>query len=219
MKKVAVIMAGCGFKDGGEIHENTLTLLALNLAGAQYQCAAPSIPQFQVVDHVTAQRVAETRNVMVEAARIARGNIVDVRELRVADYDAVVVPGGFGAANNLSSFAREGAAMKVDPGVAEFLIGMHKAGKPIGAICIAPPLAAWTLKQCGVTGADITIGNDPGTAAKIRELGQNHVDCPATDCVVDRRHKVVTTPAYMTAKSIGELWTGIQRTIEELLKL
>ena len=155
---------------------------------------------------------------MVEAARIAAGTSWR-QELRVADYDAVVVPGGFGAANNLSSFAREGAAMKVDPGVGEFLIGMHKAGKPIGAICIAPPLAAWTLKQCGVTGADITIGNDPGTAAKIRELGQNHVDCPATDCVVDRRHKVVTTPAYMTARSIGELWAGIQRTIEELLKL
>ena len=219
MKKAAVIMSGCGFKDGGEIHENTLTLLALNLAGVEYQAAAPSISQFQVVDHLQGVPVAETRNVLVEAARIARGDILPVRDLCPADFDCVIIPGGFGAANNLSSFARDGAGMKVNPNVANFLMGMYRAGKPMAAICIAPPLLAWVLRECGVQGADITIGNDPVVAERIREFGQNHVECAAIDCVVDRRYKIVTTPAYMTAKSIGELWTGISRTVDELMKL
>ncbi len=219
MKKVAVILSGCGFMDGSEIHEATLTLLALDLAGASYQAAAPDVEQARLMDHLCREKVDGVRNVLVEAARIARGKIIPASALKVADYDAVVVPGGFGAANNLCTFATQGAGMTVQSDIGRFLVDMHKAGKPMAAICIAPPLLAWTMKKCGVTGAKITIGNDQATADAIRALGQEHVDCAANDCVVDPVNKLVSTPAYMTAKGIGEMWQGVQKTVNELLKL
>jgi enhancing lycopene biosynthesis protein 2 len=219
MKNIAVILSGCGFLDGAEIHEATLTLLALDVAGASYQCAAPSIMQTAVVNHVSRGKSGEDRNVMDESARIARCKILDVRDLKVADYDAVMIPGGYGVASNLCSLASDGPAMTVNPDVAAFLVAMHKAGKPIAALCIAPPLLAWTLKQCGVSGAALTIGNDPGTASVIKAFGQKHVECPATDCVVDAANKIVTSPAYMTAKSIGEVWSGVGKTVDALLKM
>lgn len=219
MKKVAVILSGCGFMDGSEIHEATLTLLALDLAGAVYQAAAPNVEQSRLMDHFAREPVAGTRNVLVEAARIARGKIEDASTLKADDFDAVVIPGGFGAANNLSTFATEGVRMKVQADVGRFLVEMHRAGKPMAGICIAPPLLAWTMKKCGVTGARITIGNDKATANAIRELGQEHVDCAADDCVVDPVNKLVSTPAYMTAKGIAEMWQGLKKSIDELLKL
>ena len=124
-KKVAVILSGCGFKDGGEIYEATLTLLALDEADAVVQCFAPDMPQLHVVNHLTGEEMPESRNVLVEAARLARGHIRPVTEARVADFDALIIPGGFGAAKNLCNFAVKGSDMTVQPEVLAFAKGMH----------------------------------------------------------------------------------------------
>ena len=218
-RKVAVILSGCGVYDGSEIHEATLTLLALDRAGATALIAAPDKPQARVVNHVSGSETTENRHCLAESARIARGKIRPLSELKVGDVDAVILPGGFGAALNLSNFASAGADLAVDPGVATFLGEARRAGKPIAALCIAPPILAKVLMDEGIRGARLTIGDDPGTAAAIQALGQLHVVCPADSCVVDDVNRVVTCPAYMTATGIGQLWTGIEKAVNALLAL
>lgn len=219
-KNVAVVLSGCGVFDGAEIHEATLTLLALDLAGARAVIAAPDRNQARVVNHRTQKEVpGETRNVLVEAARIARGDIRPVHDLRVSDLDAAILPGGYGAALNLSSFATAGSDLQVEPSVAAFLREMWSARKPLAALCIAPPILAKVLKDAGVQGARMTIGCDAGVAGAIAALGQTHVECKATGCVVDEANRIVTSPAYMTAGGIGELWQGVQATVTALLDL
>lgn len=219
-KKVAVILSGCGVFDGSEIHEATLTLLALDMHGATAVIGAPDIPQARVYNHLKGEDEAgQTRNVLVEAARIARGNIVPLSSLRPSELDAAIIPGGYGAALNLSNFAKAGADLQVEPSLASFLLEMHSSGKPLGALCIAPPILAKVLKDAGVKGARLTIGNDPSTASAIEALGQTHVNCQADSCVVDEKHKIVTSPAYMLAKGIFELWRGIEATVKALLSL
>lgn len=218
-KNVAVILSGCGVFDGAEIHEATLTLLALDLAGAKAVIAAPDCLQARVVNHRNQQEVEERRNVLVEAARIARGDIRPVAELRVAELDAAILPGGYGAALNLSNFAKAGADLELEPTLATFLKEMWSAGKPLAALCIAPPILAKVLKDSGVRGAKLTIGSDASVASAIEALGQTHVECSAASCVVDEKNRVVTSPAYMLASGIGELWQGIQATVNALVKL
>ena len=214
-KKVAVILSGCGFKDGGEIYEATLTLLALDEADAVVQCFAPDMPQLHVVNHLTGEEMPESRNVLVEAARLARGHIRPVTEARVADFDALIIPGGFGAAKNLCNFAVKGSDMTVQPEVLAFAKGMHAAGKPVGLVCIAPAMAP----KIGGAGTQYTIGNDPGTAAAINAMGGRHVECAVDDCVVDRERKIVTTPAYMYPARIREARAGIRKLVEAVLDL
>ena len=218
-RKVAVILSGCGVYDGAEIHEATLTLLALDRAGATAIMAAPDKAQARVVNHATGAEMPESRNCLAEAARIARGKIRPLSELKVADVDAVILPGGFGAALNLSNLASAGADLALDPGVATFLGDAKRAGKPIAALCIAPPLLARVLTDAGIRGARLTIGDDPGTAAAIVALGQVHVVCPADSCVVDAANRIVTCPAYMTATGIAQLWTGIEKAVNALLAM
>jgi enhancing lycopene biosynthesis protein 2 len=219
-KRVAVILSGCGVFDGSEIHEATLSLLALDQRGAEAVIAAPDAPQRRVFDHSAGAEVAgESRNCLVEAARIARGKIVPVPALDVASIDAVLLPGGFGAALNLSDLAIAGGGLTLEPTTARFLAAAHAAGRPLGALCISPPLLARVLKDAGVTGARLTIGNDPGTAAAIEANGQVHVACAGDSCVIDRANRVVTCPAYMVAGSIAELWKGIDAAVEALLAL
>lgn len=218
--KVAVILSGCGVYDGAEIHEATLTLLALDLLGVKAVPAAPDIPQAKVVNHAIGKDVpGENRNVLVESARIARGDIRQVSELDVDDLDAAILPGGFGAALNLSDFATAGADVTVERTVSDFLGRMHKAGKPIAALCISPPILARVLKDAGVEGASLTIGNDPGAAGGINALGQQHVDCTPDSFVVDEANLVVSCPCYMLAGSIGELWKGIEGTVARLVEM
>ncbi|MDO8332165.1 MAG: isoprenoid biosynthesis glyoxalase ElbB [Fluviicoccus sp.] len=212
-KKVAVILSGCGFKDGAEIYEATLTLLALDEADAEVQCFAPDMPQMHVVNHLTGEEMAESRNVLVEAARLARGNIKPVTAAQVADFDALIIPGGFGAAKNLCDFAVKGSDMSVQPDVLAFAKGMHAAGKPVGFICIAPAMAP----KVGGAGTQYTIGNDAGTAAAINAMGGKHVECAVDDCVVDRDRKIVTTPAYMYPARIREARAGIQKLVGAVL--
>jgi len=216
MTKVAVVLAGCGVYDGAEIHEAVLTLLALDRRDVSYQCFAPDIPQLHVVNHLTGQVAAgETRNVLIEAARIARGKVLDLAAANAADFDALLVPGGFGAAKNLCDFAVAGSNMKVQPDFLRFAQAMHKAGKPIGLICIAPAMAA---KIFGA-GVECTIGNDAETAAAITAMGAKHIDCAVEKALVDKRNKLVTTPAYMLAQRIGEAATGIEQCVEAVLAM
>lgn len=216
MAHVAVVLAGCGFYDGAEINEAVLTLLALDQQGATYQCFAPDIEQMHVVNHLTGEVAAgESRNVLVEAARIARGKIQDVKQARAEEFDALLVPGGFGAAKNLSDFAVKGAAMTVQPDFLQFAQAMHRAGKPIGLICIAPTMA---VQICGA-GVECTIGSDAEVAAAIATMGGRHVNCPVEKAVVDTRNKLVTTPAYMLANRISETAQGISDCVKNVLAM
>jgi enhancing lycopene biosynthesis protein 2 len=215
--KVGVVLSGCGVYDGAEIHESVLTLLALDRAGAEAVCLAPNVPQRHVVDHLTGQPAAgESRNVLVEAARIARGNVSDLAGFDPAGLDALVLPGGFGAAKNLCDFAFSGAECTVQPDVARVVRAVHAAGKPVGAVCIAPVIVA---KLLGSESPHLTIGADPGTASAIEAMGGRHVACGGGGAVVDEERKLVSTPAYMLDSPISEVAAGIERLVVELLRM
>jgi enhancing lycopene biosynthesis protein 2 len=216
--RVGVILSGCGVQDGSEIHEATITLLEIARGGAEAVCAAPDAPQTRVVDHRKGEPAAETRNMLVESARIARGAIRDLRELRAADLEALILPGGYGAATNLSDFAAAGEGCAIHPEVERLVLEMHAAGKPIGAMCIAPPLVARALASKGIR-ARVTIGNDRATAERIERMGAEHVDCKVDDVVVDAANGIVSTPAYMLAGGIDEAATGIAKLVREVLRL
>jgi enhancing lycopene biosynthesis protein 2 len=216
MKKIGVVLSGCGVYDGSEIHEAVLTLLAIDRQGCEALCMAPNV-DFSVTDHLTKRETAEKRNVLVESARIARGDIRDIKGVKAADLDAIIFPGGFGAAKNLCDFATKGATAQINPEVARLLKEMAVAGKPIGAVCIAPALVAAVLgKEYSPT---VTIGNDPGTAAEIEKTGAIHQECPVTEFVLDRKNKLVTSPAYMLATRISEVYEGIDNCVREVVKL
>jgi len=214
-KKVAVILSGCGVYDGAEIHESVITLLRLDQRGAQVQCFAPNIAQLHVINHLTGEEMPETRNVLVESARIARGNVKDLREADANDFDALIVPGGFGAAKNLSSFAVDGPGCSVHPDVLAVAEAFAEAGKPVGLICISPALAA---KIYG-PGVVCTIGSDADTAAAIVKMGGTHEECDVHDIVEDTARKLVSTPAYMLAQSISEAAGGIYKLVDRVLEL
>lgn len=215
--RVGVLLSGCGVFDGAEIHEAVITLLALDRAGAEIVAMAPNVPQLHVINHLTGDVVAgETRNVLVEAARIARGNIRDVATVNPSELDALILPGGFGAAKNLCDFALKGPDCHVHPEVARVVQGVHQQGKPIGAICIAPALIA---KLLGHEHPRLTIGTDKDTAQALEKMGACHEDCAVEGVVVDEERKLVTTPAYMLARSIAEAATGIEKLVAEVLRL
>lgn len=218
MAKVGVILSGCGVYDGSEIHETVITLLALDRAGATALCMAPNMEQ-GVVNHLTGETVpGETRNVLQEAARIARGNISDIAQINASDFDALILPGGFGAAKNLCDFAVKGADCQVHPEVARLVQETVSAKKPLAAICIAPTLVAKVLGQ-GKLAHQLTIGTDEGTAAALTAMGSTHIDCPVQEYVIDRENKLISTPAYMLAGSISEAAEGIDKTVEALLEM
>ncbi len=215
MTRVAVLLSGCGYLDGGEIQESVITLLALDRAGAEVECLAPDKPQRDVVDHRTGEAVpGEERNVLAEAARIARGAIRDVAQARAEDYDAVILPGGYGAAKNLSSFAVDGPGCDVDPGVERLLRDAHASGKPIGLICIAPAIGARLFPH-----VELTIGSDPDTASAVEQMGAHHKVCSVDAFVCDEKARVVSCPAYMLGPSIKHVAAGIECLVEEVLRL
>lgn len=213
-RKIAVVLAGCGVYDGAEIHEATLTLLAIVRQGAQYQCFAPDVNQAHVVNHLTGEQMDETRNVLVESARIARGNIKPLDELNSDEFDAIVFPGGFGVAKNLCSFAFDGADCKVNADVQKAVQAMHKAGKPIGALCISPVLITKILGN-----VEVTIGNDKGTAGAVEQMGGKHTISSHGEVVVDKANKVVTTPCYMLDATISEIADGAEKLIKTILTI
>jgi enhancing lycopene biosynthesis protein 2 len=216
MIRVGVVLSGCGFRDGSEIHESVLTLLALDRNGATVTCFAPDLAQPSVVDHRTGKPAKEKRNVLAEAARIARGKVADLATAKAADLDALVLPGGYGAVLNLSDFATAGAKAKVHPEVARILKEMHAAKKPIGAWCIAPAVLALVLGKDAPT---LTIGEDAGTKRALEGLGAKHMDCTVRQICVDEEQRIVTTPAYMFDAGIADVATGIERGVAALVKM
>lgn len=219
-KKIAVVLSGCGVFDGTEIHEAVLTLLAIEEEGALWHCFAPNIEQMHVINHSTGNvEEGETRNVFVESARISRGGekISELDEYDPTDFDAIVFPGGFGGAKNLSDFAVRGGEAEVQASVTNAVRSTHAMSKPIGFICITPAsVGALTL---GGDGVELTIGNDPDTASAVVQCGAKHTDCPVENVVVDFENKVVSTPAYMLGPGVSDVRKGISNLVNEVLKL
>ncbi len=216
-KKIGVVLSGCGVYDGAEIHESVITLLAIDRLGAEAVISAPDRPQLHVVNHLTGEvEEGAERNVLVESARIARGTIRDVAEVTADELDALILPGGFGAAKNLCDFAVKGADCAVDPGVAALVRAVHEQGKPVAAVCIAPALIA---KVLGSEGPELTIGNDADTAGALESMGAAHIECPVREFVIDRERKLISSPAYMLAESISEAAEGIEKTVAVLIDM
>jgi len=218
MPKVALVLSGCGVFDGSEIHEAVSCLVHLSRAGARVEMFAPDISA-PAVNHLTQQPEAQPRNVLVESARIARGKIRPLAELKAGDFDGVVFPGGFGAAKNLSDFATQGAACAVLPDVERVIKEFHGAGKPVGLCCIAPVLAAKALGRAkGGPGVTVTLGDDRGVADAVASMGATHVNKPVTQAAVDEKAKVVTAPAYMYGEApVHQVFDGIGEMIKGVL--
>lgn len=216
-KKVAVILSGCGFLDGAEIRESVLTLLALDSEGIGYEIFAPNKNQHHIVNHLKGEEATGSRNVLEESARIARGEIKDLKDLEAANFDGLVMPGGFGVAKNLCEFAFKGSAGAVDPQVKSTVEAFHAAKKPIGAICIAPALIAQVL---GSHNVKVTIGNHAETAAEIEKTGARHTNRAVHEVCVDEPNKVVSTPAYMYDNAgLDKIYQGIHGCVTEVARL
>ena len=217
MAKVGVLLAGCGVYDGSEIHEAVISLLALDRAGAEIVMMAPDV-ELNVVNHITGEGVeGATRNVLEESARIARGNVTDIKNISAKDIDALMIPGGFGAAKNLCNFAIKGPQCDVNPEVSRLIKEVVAAQKPLAAVCIAPALVARVLGEDQLS-HQVTIGTDEGTAGAITAMGANHVNCPVDECVIDAKNKIITSPAYMLAGRISEAAAGIEKTVKALME-
>ncbi len=219
--RFAIVLSGCGVFDGSEIHEAVCTMLAVDQCGCEYQCFAPNTWQARTIDHFTGHAVAiagdeDNRNVLAESARISRGNIKDLSEFKASEYDAIVFPGGFGAALNLSDFAVKGAECDVNVEVKRALEESWQQGIVIGAMCIAPTVIARVL---GKKGIKITIGNDKKLASGVEKMGAEHQNCAATEVCVDSENKIVTTPCYMLATSLKEIAEGTRNLVDEMLEL
>ncbi len=214
MKKIAVILSGCGHQDGSEIHEATLTLWAIHKNGADFVCFAPDMDQRDVLDHRSGQALPETRNVLVESARIARGNIRPLSGFQADEFDGLIIPGGFGAAKNLCDFAEKGPDMRVLPDVEQAVLAAHKAQKPIGALCIAPVILARLLPE-----VTLTTGQPGAAAESIEVMGAKHENTQAGQISIDKTYKVVTTPCYMLDSRIDEIAQGIDSLVKTLLSL
>jgi enhancing lycopene biosynthesis protein 2 len=213
-KKFAVILSGCGNKDGAEIHESVMTLWAIHKHGAEYQCFAPDIPQHHVLNFINDQEMAESRNVLVESARIARGNINNLKDYKAADYDGLIMPGGLGAAKNLSSFAFEGPDCTVNEDLARAVQETAAHKKPIGALCIAPAIVAKVLGNITVT-----IGQDAGTETALAKMGASHEKTTHGEVTIDRENKVVTTPCYMLDARVDQIGEGAESLVMALLEM
>lgn len=213
-KKFAVVLAGCGVLDGAEIHEAVLTLLAIDKQDATYQCFAPDINQYHVINHFTGTAVEETRNVLVESARIARGKIRRLREFDPSEFDAIVFPGGFGVAKNMCTYAIDGPDCLVNPIVEKAIIKSYEAKLPIGALCIAPVLLAKVLGK-----STLTIGNDKKTAKDIEKIGATHKPTSAAEIVIDKENKIVSSPCYMLDSPISTIAQGAENVISALIEL
>lgn len=216
MKKVAVVLSGCGHLDGAEITEAISTLVAIGQHGAEYSVFAPNkdVPE---TNHLTQQPTGQSRNVMQEAARIARGAIQPLENLTAQDFDALAFPGGFGAALHLCNFAEKGSSGSIDPQVQRVVKEFHGSGKPIAALCIAPAIIALAF---GNTGVNVTIGNDQGTAAELEKTGAKHQNCAVEKCVIDRSNKIITTPAYMYGEATPhQIFEGVSGAIKELVQM
>lgn len=212
MKKFAIILSGCGVYDGAEIHEATLTMLAIKKQGTDYVIFAPDKPQHHVINHLTGNPTDEQRNVLVEAARIARGNINDLKGFNAREVDALIMPGGFGVAKNLSTWAFDGPEGKVDAEVSKAIRDMISLQKPVGALCISPVLLAQVLGK-----VEITIGSDKDTISGLEKTGATHKLTSHGEVVRDTHLPVFTTPCYMLDASIVQIAEGCDNIVKAML--
>ena len=215
MSKIGIVLSGCGVNDGSEIHESVITMLELDKAGAEMIVMAPNIDQLHVINHATGEEMDDSRNVLIESARISRGKIEDIAGITSKDLDALIFPGGFGVAKNLSDYAMAGVECSVNPDVLRLSREVHNDGKPIGVICIAPTIMAKIL--AGET--ELTIGFDERIASDIDAMGAKHMLCPVDEIIVDKEKKIVSTPAYMEANSMKEVAYGIEKLVAEILTM
>ena len=218
MKKIGLLLSGCGVNDGSEIHESVISMLALDRAGVETVIMAPNIDQMHVVNHYTGQEMDEFRNVLVESSRIARGNIKDMAEVTGNDLDALIIPGGFGVAKNLCDYAMTGSDCSINPDVYRLVSEVHLLEKPIGAICIAPVMMAKIFGEQDES-AEMTVGSDELTSKDINTMGSKHIKCSVSEMIIDKDKKLVTTPAYMEAKSIKEAAEGIEKLVTQILSM
>lgn len=214
MKKFAVVLSGSGVFDGAEIHEATLTLLAIHQQGGEYEIFAPDIPHHHVINHLTGEEMPEQRNVLVESARIARGKITDLKDFNPDQFDAIIFPGGFGVAKNLSTVAFDGPDARINHDVELAVKGMLERGKPIGALCISPAMIARIIGD-----VKVTIGQDEGTIEAITKMGGTHVETTHGEVVQDEQHKVFTTPCYMLDANISQIADGAGNVVREIIKV
>lgn len=221
--KVAVVLSGCGVYDGTEIHESSAVLVHLSRGGADVSMFAPNVEQMHAINHLKGEPLDTSRNVLQESARIARGKVQDLSDLKASQFDAVIFPGGFGAAKNLSSFATDGPSMKVNSDVERVIKDFHSSKKPIGLCCIAPVLAAKVIQGC-----EVTVGSDQeedgrwphaGAAGAVGAMGGKHVKKNVTESHTDETNKIVTTPAFMCETKIHEVFDGIGQMVDQVLKL
>ncbi len=219
MAKIGVMISGCGVYDGAEIHESVITLLALNRAGAETIIMAPNIGQLHVVNHLTGEGMPmENRNVLVESARIARGDIKDLALVKGSELDALIFPGGFGVAKNLSDYAMVGENCEVNPDVIRLVAEMLEAEKPVGVICIAPTVMAKILHLMGRSGK-LTIGNEKNAAKDIKSMGSEHIECATDSIIIDEENRIVSTPAYMLGTEIKDVAAGIDKLVAEIVRM
>ncbi|PLX10691.1 MAG: isoprenoid biosynthesis protein ElbB [Marinilabiliales bacterium] len=214
MKKFAVVLSGNGVFDGAEIHEATLTLYSITKNCASYEIFAPNIEQHHVINHMTGEEMPEKRNVLVESARIARGKINDLASFNASDFDALILPGGFGAAKNLCTFAFDGAACKINMDVEKAIRSMVEQKKPIGALCIAPVIIAKLLGD-----VELTIGQDKGTADAVKSMGATHTETTHGEVIIDKKYKIVTTPCYMLDANIAQIGDGANNVVKAILDM
>jgi enhancing lycopene biosynthesis protein 2 len=218
MNSFAIVLSGCGYLDGSEIHEAVATLLAVERLGIPWSAYAPDGPQASVVDHKSKTPSHEKRNILAESARIVRGAVEPTSSVDMHKHAAILLPGGFGAATNLCNFATAGADCSVRPELTAALRDAHRMGKPIGAVCIAPALVAAAFRGTSVKPL-LTIGNDPGTARALEAMGARHKECGVRDCVVDEANRIVSTPAYMYPTKVSELAEGVAKMVTEVARL
>ena len=214
MKKIAVILGGCGTKDGSEINETVTLLLALDQHGIKYECFAPDSNQYQVINHVTGEVVAEERNMMVEAARIVRGAISPLSEFNADDYDGLAIPGGAGIANNLFTYFTDGMQMTVLPEVRDAIVKIHQQNKPIAAMCIAPVLVANVLKDVTVTLGD----ENCGPAKDVVVMGARHYPTKNGEVASDLDNKIFTTPCFMLDATLKDIYAGAYNLVDAFKK-
>ena len=213
MKKFAVILSGCGHLDGSEIHEAVMTLLAIDRNECTYSIFAPNEEQYHVMNHLTKEVTEEKRNILVEAARIARGNVRDVKEYRPEEFDGLILPGGYGTAKNLFTYAIDGVNAKVNPDIETAIKATYKLKKPIGALCIAPVLLSKILKDI-----TITVGSDPTTIANVESMGAHHINTLQREVISDKQNMIFSTPCYMLPATIADIADSADNLICAILE-
>lgn len=211
---IGIILSGCGYLDGAEIHETTLAMLAMDQSGVSYQGIAPERPQNEIVNHCTQRKEGGERSILFESSRIMRGNIIDLDSANVDDYDALIFPGGFGVAKNLSDFAYNQKEYTVNSDILGFAKDASQSSLPMGFICIAPIIMPFIYPR----GIRLTIGNDKDIASILINKGAEHIECDASNIIIDENNKTISTPAYMIGSGLTEIKQGIDKLVAQLIK-